>query len=168
MSEVKLHAKATSIAPTPKNPLPQLLHTPSGLALLELQGTINLPPVDENNLDTSEESGGYEQQTPIGRLIFPDYHPEAPDANSTAWMKRVYLYVGKHQRLTGEVKKLPKAIAVIRKRSTGNGGVLSIDTDMSPENGEGPADELEVVEIIKWKILFPTRPEPVGTWTGEA
>lgn len=123
------------------NPLPQLLQTPSGLALLELQGTINLPGHDDVDSITTDGGG----ETPIGRLVFPDY---AVGESGTGWMKRVYLYVGKHQRLTGEVKKLPKPVAVIRKRDgTGNG-----------EGGE----ELEIVEIVKFKILFSTRPEPVG------
>lgn len=129
---------------THHNPLPQLLHTPSGLALLELQGTINLPAHDTD----SAPFPGDLQQIPIGRLIFPDYNPELKGEEDKAWMKRAYLYVGKHQRLTGEVKKLPKAIAVLRKKK-----------DVEEE-------ELEVVEIVKWKILFSNRPEPVGTWDG--
>ncbi len=104
------------------------------------------------------------QETSIGRLVFPDYHPAIQDPNSTAWMKRVYLYVGKHQRLTGEVKKLPKAIAVLRKRHKedveGNGMVAA-------NLGEDQAEELEIVEIVKWKIIFSQRPEPVGTWNGD-
>lgn len=72
------------------------------------------------------------------------------------------MYVGKHQRLTGEVKKLPKPMAVIRKR-------LVQDEDQSAEpgqdtvEGDGKGEELEIVEIVKWKILFSLRPEPVGT-----
>lgn len=64
-------------------------------------------------------------------------------------MKRVHLYVGQHQRLTGEVKKLPNPVAVIRKR----------------DNGEAIADgeELEIAEIVYFKIIFSSRPEPVGT-----
>ncbi|KAF9772820.1 hypothetical protein IL306_009460 [Fusarium sp. DS 682] len=125
-------------------PLPQFLQTPSGLALLELQGTVNLPQ-DANG----DALGGVE----VGRLDFPDY---VPDAEGSAWMKRVHLYVGQHQRLTGEVKKLPKAMAVVRKRENkilfGSGGETQ-------EQGEN----LEVVEIVKYKLLFPNRPEPVGT-----
>lgn len=126
------------------NPFPPLLHTPAGLALLELQGTINLPHPDE--------------AIHIGRIDFPDYKPDAItfDPASTAWMKRVYLFVGQHQRLTGEVKKLPRAVAVVRRReehAEGEGG------------GDGAAQqqELEVVEIVKYKIMFSSRPEPVGT-----
>ena len=68
-------------------------------------------------------------------------------------MKKVYLYVGKHQRLTGEVKKLPKAMAVLRKRN------LHGEQD---EEDEAGGEELEIAEIVKWKILFAGRPEPVG------
>lgn len=137
------------------NPLPQLLQTPSGLALLELQGTIHVP-----DFETLEGSigGDSARETAIGRLIFPDYHP---GSTSTDWMKRVYLYVGKHQRLTGQVKKLPKSLAVIRKLGAPD------DSNALDEKEDHQREELEIVEIIKWKILFSQRPEPVGTWNGE-
>ena len=157
---VKLHTSSLRPADAEiiSNPLPTLLQTPSGLALLELQGTINLPEHDGEDAVASPQNHGVTtaQQTPIGRLTFPEY--DAKDPASTAWMKRVYLYVGKHQRLTGEVKKLPKAIAVIRKRADGPNG----NGDEMEGVVEGHA-ELEIVEIVKYKILFSTRPEPVGT-----
>jgi chromosome transmission fidelity protein 8 len=147
-------------AATTSSPLPALLQTPSGLALLELQGTINLPGHDDEDSITSTRGNGVTtaQETPIGRLIFPDY--DAKDPSNAAWMKRVYLYVGKHQRLTGQVKKLPNAIAVIRKRIDGYG------EEMEGVEGD-PRVDLEIVEIVKYKILFSTRPEPVGTWAAE-
>ena len=64
-------------------------------------------------------------------------------------MKRVHLYVGQHQRLTGEVKKLPNPVAVLRKR------------DSREVNSEG--SELEIAEIVYFKLIFSSRPEPVGT-----
>jgi chromosome transmission fidelity protein 8 len=142
-----LHTSATQLPNFDgRNPLPNLLHTPAGLALLEIQGTINLPEHDDE--DTFGVVG---KETPIGRLVFPDY---VEGEEGAGWMKRVYLYVGKHQRLTGEVKKLPRAVAVIRKRRRGDG-------KMDVEGQE----ELEIVEIVKFNILFSTRPEPVGTLT---
>ncbi|KAF5019998.1 hypothetical protein F66182_7986 [Fusarium sp. NRRL 66182] len=142
MSSAKLYPPNKNA--TTSSPLPQLLQTPSGLALLELQGIVNLPE-DANG----QALGGVD----VGRLDFPDY---VPDAEGSAWMKTVHLYVGQHQRLTGEVKKLPKAMAIVRRRqnkaSTGSGGD-------SEEQGEN----LEVVEIVKYKIIFSNRPEPVGT-----
>ena len=164
---VALHTSSSLPEDVAVNPLPSLLQTPSGLALLELQGTINLPEHDNEGAITSTEGNGVTtvQETPIGRLIFPEYDPNDSDPSSTTWMKRVYLYVGKHQRLTGQVKKLPKAIAVIRKRT---------DVLLPQRNGEDmegvegeQSDELEIVEIVKYKIIFSTRPEPVGTWAAE-
>ncbi|KAH7155333.1 chromosome transmission fidelity protein 8 [Dactylonectria estremocensis] len=126
------------------SPLPQLIQTPSGFALLELQGTINLPQ-DADGIDLANAE--------IGRIDFPDYDP---DVVGSAWMKRVLLFVGQHQRLNGEVRKLPKALAVVRRRenrvTTGSGGDV-----------EEQGDNLEVVEIVKYKLIFSNRPEPVST-----
>jgi chromosome transmission fidelity protein 8 len=170
MTAIPLHTSSTASRPEGdvRNPLPQLLQTPSGLALLEMQGTINLPDQDDEDSITSTEihGGATAQETPIGRLVFPLYDPQ--DANSTAWMKRVYMYVGKHQRLTGEVKKLPKAIAIIRKRTDGLARQRNGQGGIAEEGEEGGnIDELEIVEIVKYKILFSSRPEPVGAWAGE-
>lgn len=126
---VKLHVQPRGSAGASVNPLPKLLHTPRGLALIELQGTINIPPIDPSSSSS----------TSIGRLTFP------LEGSEEDWTKNVYLYVGQHQRLTGEIKKLPKPMAVVQKRDTG-----------------GDEEELEVVEIVEYKILFGARPEPVG------
>lgn len=65
------------------------------------------------------------------------------------------MYVGKHQRMTGEVKKLGKPLAVIRRRETKE----DIAMDGS---GTHKAEELEIVELVKHKIVFGHRPEPVS------
>jgi chromosome transmission fidelity protein 8 len=150
---------------TPLNPLPKVLQTPYGLALLEIQGTINFPTsdTDESTAGQQMSSDGADQEMPIGHLIFPGYSPDTEASSSTSRTKHVYLYVGKYQRLTGEVKKLPKAIAIIRKRVNGDGGG-SGTTSMEMDD---QAEELEIVDIVKWKIMFSQRPEPVGTWNGE-
>ncbi|KAK0117347.1 hypothetical protein ONS96_013178 [Cadophora gregata f. sp. sojae] len=162
MAKVEVHPKPLIPHSKVPNPLPQLLQTPSGLALLEMQGTINLPSHDDEvSISTESQSGVASQETPIGRLIFPDFDPT--DNSKTGWMKRVYLYVGKHQRLTGEVKKLPKALAVIRRRNIECGGEGRMDVD-DGDDAEERTEQLEVVEIVKYKIIFSIRPEPVGTW----
>lgn len=124
------------------NPLPSLLHTPSGLAILELQGSINTEP----------NSTGH--ATDVGRLVFPHYSKDNPSTD-VGWMKTVHLYVGRHQRLTGEVKKITNPLAVIRRRIPDGQGEPDIDI------GEGK-EELEIVEVIYHKIVFSSRPEPVG------
>ncbi|KAG4442168.1 hypothetical protein IFR05_002381 [Cadophora sp. M221] len=161
MSKVEVHPRPLIPHEKVQNPLPQLLQTPSGLAILEMQGTINLPSHDDEDSISTESQGGVSaQETPVGRLIFPDYDPA--DNSKTGWMKRVYLYVGKHQRLTGEVKKLPKALAVIRRRNNGEAGEMVVDGDEA--EGDARVEQLEVVEVVKYKIIFSIRPEPVGTW----
>ena len=121
------------------NSLPQLLQTPSGLALLEIQGTINIPP--PNLLENKENSP--EGATAVGRIEFPDYIKDDPSGGTT-WMKRVHLYIGPHQRMTGEVKRLEKPMALLRKRE-------STETE-----------ELEIAEVVRYKMLFSSRPEPVS------
>jgi chromosome transmission fidelity protein 8 len=89
-------------------------------------------------------------QTGIGRLEFPLYTPQTPDdPDDTEWMKKVYFYVGKHQRLTGEVKKLAKPLAIIQ----------TVEEGCSDEGG---GSALEIRDVVKYKILFGGRPEPVG------
>lgn len=77
-----LRLNSNSIRPGPsatlENPLPTLLQTPTGLALLEIQGTINLPPSPNDAANN------------IGRLEFPLYDPD-DITESKAWMKMVYL-----------------------------------------------------------------------------
>ncbi len=99
-------------------------------------------------------------ETPIGRLVFPHYNPSLLGEEDLSWMRRVYLYVGKHQRLTGEVKILGKPVAVLRKKITKEttDGIVDVEREGgSEETGE----ELEIVEVVKFKILFAGRPEPV-------
>ncbi|KAA6414510.1 MAG: hypothetical protein FRX48_01259 [Lasallia pustulata] len=160
MPSVPLHPlpHATSGLSSPTvNPLPQLLQTPSGLAILELQGTINMPTVDPSDLPDAQ-GDGHSQQTSIGRLVFPDYSTSDPK-ESAGWMKKVYLYVGRHQRLTGEVKKLPNPLAVVRRRvPSGLDEGLSDGIAATAVSDE----ELEILEVVYHKIIFSSRPEPVS------
>ncbi len=137
MPIIPLHISPAQTAANPINLLPRLLQTPSGLAILEIQGSINLPSASPSS-----------PTIPIGRLVFPDYTANGSPEDKS-WMKKVHLYVGQHQRLTGEVKKLPNPVAVIRKRNSG---------ETIAEGGE-----LEIAEIVHFKVLFSSRPEPVGT-----
>ncbi|EPE09266.1 sister chromatid cohesion protein [Ophiostoma piceae UAMH 11346] len=145
---VTIHPKRDSSA-TSSTALPSLVQTPAGLALLELQGSFNLPQPEHDDDGNAIADPG---QAPvhIGRIEFPDYDAAAkadPRADA-AWMRRVQFYVGPNQRLTGEVKKLPRPLAVVRRK---------------PDASEA---DLEVVEIIHYKLLFSNRPEPM-TESGE-
>ncbi|OAA54880.1 Chromosome transmission fidelity protein 8 [Cordyceps fumosorosea ARSEF 2679] len=146
MSTARLAPPGADRQPEGANPLPQLIQTPSGLALLELQGTVNLP---------QGQDGQPLPNMQIGRIDFPDY---SPDAEGSAWMNRVHMFVGQHQRLTGQVRKLPRAIAVVRRRQEETGR-----SSGAGAHAEEEGESLEVVEIIKYKLMFGNRPEPVGT-----
>ncbi|KAI1909502.1 hypothetical protein LOZ61_004942 [Ophidiomyces ophidiicola] len=161
----------------PANPLPTLLQTPSGLAILELQGTINLPANDQKQKSALDEDNIASQsqlhtETPIGRLVFPSYDSSNPP-NDTFWMKRVYLYVGQHQRLTGEVKKLSKPLAIMQ-RSQYDESAGGKDGSSTSSKNIGSAQQveelgreaLEIAGIVRYKILFSARPEPVSANTG--
>ena len=151
MPSVPLHPPSAPPPSKVENPLPPLLHTPSGLALLELQGTVHFPVPPPSATSTR-----------VGKLVFPLYNPQLNGEEDTKWMKRVYLYVGENQRMVGECKKLGKPFAVIRKREGG-------DTNMEVDDGIGGTgdEELEIVEIVRHKIVFSGRPEPVGGGTQE-
>lgn len=66
-------------------------------------------------------------------------------------MKKVWLFVGRNQRLTGEVRKLGKPVGVVRRRVGGE--------NEKEGRGEGGEEELEIVEIVRWKLFFGARPE---------
>ena len=55
--------------------------------------------------------------------------------------------------MAGECRKLAKPMAVIRKKEkngVGDGGE------------EGDEEALEIIEIVKFKVVFSIRPEPVS------
>ena len=144
--------------PRIQSPLPQLLRTPHlGLTLLEVQGSLNIP------LSKSSSHKDHVDLLEIGRLEFPLLGSKilADVAKvETEWMNKVYLYVGKSQRLAGEVKKLQKPLAIVGRRrgkaSSKSSDVIEVDTD---EFGEAHEEELEVMDVVRWKIFFGGRPE---------
>jgi chromosome transmission fidelity protein 8 len=149
MPSVPVHLP--SAAPSrPENPLPQLLHTPSGLALVEIQGTIHFPTPTESSVPSTQ----------VGKLVFPFYNPDINDPSDTKWMKRVYMYIGKGQRMTGECKKLPKPYGVMRKRETTHGE--DVDMGVVDQEDSTKEEELEIVEVVRYKIVFSARPEPIS------
>lgn len=126
--------------------LPPLLQTPAGHAILELQGTIHAPPPVEPSDGDDPMLVDSSPDTSVGKLVFPKFSLSNPKEDES-WMKLVYLYVGKHQRLTGYVKKLPAPLGIMR----------NADPD------EDGSRKVQIVEIVRYKIVFPNRPEPVGS-----
>jgi chromosome transmission fidelity protein 8 len=164
MPSISLHPPTSSRSPQTPNPFPSLIQTPSGFALLEIQGTLHTSSPNQDVTLTSSLDHSFENstlhETDVGRIVFPHYNPSLLGEDDLRWMKQVYLYVGKHQRLTGEVKKLGKPVAVLRKRVLEE-STVGVDEIEHDGGFEKTGEELEVVEVIMFKILFAGRPEPV-------
>ena len=88
--------------------------------------------------------------------------------------------------MTGEVRKLVKPLAIVRKRSGGDCGSSSATITASThaattatsttsttsttttastsvgQVGSAEGEDLEVVELVNYKLVFSHRPEPVG------
>ena len=160
---------------TPPNPLPSLLHTPSGLAIVEIQGSLHVPSAVDAHSGEPFSAGTIK----VGKLVFPllpdqNFNDIEEKPSSDAWMKTVYLYVGQHQRMTGEVKKLVKPLAVIRKKGDGRCDATAMPTTTKTNtaaaattsnvaaNSSNETEELEIIEIVNYKLVFSQRPEPVG------
>ncbi|KAF3046832.1 hypothetical protein E8E11_008061 [Didymella keratinophila] len=154
MPSIPLHPPSHHLSPTILNPLPPLLHTPTGLALLEIQGTIHFPA-----------PAATASATRVGKLVFPLYNPALNGEGDAKWMKRVYLYVGENQRMVGECRKLGKAYAVVRRKD--GDGPLAEEGDVRMGGAEEAREELEIVEVVRHKLVFSGRPEPVGGGTEE-
>ena len=61
--------------------------------------------------------------------------------------------------MTGECKKLGKPLGIVRKRQSAD---KDGDDVMRDGDEEGKEEELEIVEVVRWKVVFSNRPEPVG------
>lgn len=75
--------------------------------------------------------------------------------------------------MTGECKKLGKPVGIMRKRErrgsagiSGNGIGQEEDVEMGGVDGQGEQraveEELEIVEVVRYKIVFSARPEPIS------
>lgn len=157
-------------ASQPPNPLPRLLHTPFGTALVEIQGTVHFPTDSPTSSDSNFSA--VISTTEVGRLEFPLYKPPhshldlhgKEGCEEGIWMKKVYMYVGKYQRLVGEVKRLPKALVMIAKsadQQADTGIAEGVDVEETSREPR-PNTMLDVLDVIKYKIIFSGRPEPVG------
>ncbi|KAK9486673.1 Ctf8-domain-containing protein [Lipomyces starkeyi] len=107
---------------------PQVLRTPTGLALIEIQGTLHTQPSSDS---TPSE---------LGKLTFD---------GKTAW-----LWIGDHQRMEGSIVDLNPPFGVLRR-------VTRKQSEMEEENGSPDGTAVEIVEVIRKKILFTSRPEPI-------
>lgn len=163
MPSTPLYPPVMQETTSPTSQLPQLLQTPLGIAILEIQGSLNF----------SQQASGLDTVQPIGRVVFPLVPAGTiPAPDDTKWMKKVQLFVGANQKLTGEVRKLAKPLAVIRRRENDSSdevrklakslAVVRRREDDGGDDaiaGQSQRDELEIVDVVRYKLYFGHRPE---------
>jgi chromosome transmission fidelity protein 8 len=135
------------------------MRTPSGTALIELQGAIHLgsQPLAKTSLDLVPAN---DQDDPNGS------QEDIIDLSGTHVLgnmeydgngKNVTLTVGKHQRLRGEIVKLKNPLAILQMAGT------DLPAIGPTQLSQGVADSVDIpiIEVITHKIVFNKRPEPV-------
>jgi chromosome transmission fidelity protein 8 len=127
--------------------LPLTIQTPSGLALLDIQGTIrigNKALTGKGGLGLESQSGDQEDDT--GAL---EHVGEFDFSGVMAGGSEVLLRVGKSQLMRGKLEKLKKPVAVLRIES---------DEQITTED---EVKQIDVIEIVYYKLAFATMPEHV-------
>ncbi|KAL9237294.1 hypothetical protein vseg_011862 [Gypsophila vaccaria] len=102
-------------------------------AIIEVQGVIEVKSELRNRLHTLE----------IGRLCRPS-------------PQETYTFVIGYHELTGSKVKLKKPLAVLKK-------VKQLDENQETNPGSSSTVELDVIGVIRQKILFKTRPKALIT-----
>lgn len=121
----------------------QLISTPFGLLMLEIQGELNLPSEVPSEDDRSGQLSNFAIINDIyhavrfGKLDFDEIDPS-----------KVTLFIGKSQRLLGTIVNLDNPL-----------GVLRIPTRLEGQNETG--EDIKIVDIVKKKIIFKQRPLPI-------
>jgi chromosome transmission fidelity protein 8 len=114
---------------------PSIITTVLGNAILEIQGELILPDEKPAGL-TPEEDEKYSQlEGSEWAVKFGKLELED---------KKATLFIGTTQRLLGEVKKLDPPLAILKFPNVP-------DTD----------DPIEMIDVIKYKIIFAGRPLPI-------
>lgn len=152
--------------------IPEILRTPSGTLLVEIQGTINVGtrPLITSDLDLQVKDQEYNDNDDdndcstdpimtsssaqfekavlrrLGRLDFSSH------LNGKG--KEVVLDIGRHQRLRGKITQLDPPLALLHMNPT--------DSPRVPLTNVKPSSVvIPVVEVIRHKLVFNYRPEPV-------
>ncbi|EMG46409.1 CTF8 Chromosome transmission fidelity protein 8 [Candida maltosa Xu316] len=127
------------------SPSPNLFFTPYGLTLLEIQGELNLPTEYPKGTPQTNEDHEYLSNF----ITVDDIHHAVKFGNLVFDEKdesKVTLFIGKSQRLLGDIVKLNTPLAVLRV----------------PVNRHDEGEEdVKLVDIVKAKLIFKQRPLPI-------
>ncbi|KAA8898321.1 hypothetical protein TRICI_006582 [Trichomonascus ciferrii] len=171
-AKLKLDQSATDSFWVENGAIPGTINTPSGVFLVEIQGTVQVGkrPLISGDLeltlkddDDEGENGAIEENpVPVGAV---ERQLGYFDFSTTDENNEVTLVIGKHQRLRGKISKMNPPMALIElekgeeepQRTTW----ASQSQRYQPGHDESAELEIPVLEIITHKIVFDSRPEPV-------
>lgn len=127
----KVNIDCSEIKKNQLNPS-NVISTPFGLAIIEIQGELNIPEIasSEENPDNLKVDDLY-TAVKFGKLIVD------PVDDS-----KVTLFIGTSQRMLGRIVKIDPPL-----------GVLKINAN--------DKNEMKMIDVIKKKIIFKDRPLPI-------
>lgn len=133
----KAHQRLTGDVPITGNEVDQIISTPFGLVVVEIQGVLNLPKhvpaeLNENYIKIDDISYAIK----FGKLEIDER-----DHN------KITLYIGNSQRLIGTLEKLKTPL-----------GVLKIPVDQTDQVKD---KSMEMIDIVEKKLTFKERPLPI-------
>ncbi|CAN6674913.1 hypothetical protein TRVA0_072S00122 [Trichomonascus vanleenenianus] len=133
------------------NRFPEVLHTPSGIALVEIQGIINVndKPLLGSELDLAKFEGYQSDDDDITPGVIRKHLGQFDFSKFDKG--EVTLEVGDNQILRGKVAKLRTPLAVLEMSSS----------TASSSQDQNANTTIPIVEIIRHKITFSLRPEPL-------
>lgn len=122
---------------------PSLVMTPMGLAMVEIQGELNVPHTKPVGLAPEEEALFKTHQLPpflradgpVDTVKIGHVDLDIPAMSAT-------LFVSTTQRLVGKIVKLDPPLGVLRL-------------------GKDESDPCEMVDVVKTKLIFSSRPLPI-------
>lgn len=125
----------------------EIISTPYGLSILEIQGELNLPTsLSQEQIDKNPEGDYVSNFAKVDDIYYAvkfgklDFDPK----DST----KVTLFIGKSQRLIGSMVNLNPPLGVMR-------------IPHNEGNDEEISEDIKIVDIIKKKIIFKHRPLPI-------
>jgi chromosome transmission fidelity protein 8 len=122
------------------NNIDNVISSPFGLVMVEIQGELNLPThipreLNENYIKLDDINYAIK----LGNL-------EIDEVDHT----KITLYTGNFQRLLGTLEKLKTPL-----------GVLKIPIDHSPTDENQTSKTIEMIDIVDKKLIFKERPLPI-------
>ena len=130
--------------------LPQLLQTPSGLILIEIQGTLHI------GNQTLVSSGGFglnnlnENKCKAELIHFLGKFDFSELEN-----KNISLTIDEHQSLHGQFVKLKKPLAILRIDH-----LIDPHQEIRTKCDHDPIN-VPLLDVIEFKVVFTSRPEPI-------